>query len=52
MITARRGVIAALIVGSIVGGTASATIITASHSGAHERMEAAQHLVHASLSPT
>jgi hypothetical protein len=53
MVPVRRGVIVALIIGSLVGGTAGATIVTAaSHSSGHERIENAQHQVHNSSSAT
>jgi hypothetical protein len=52
MVPMRRGVIVALIIGSIVGGTAGATIITAASHSTHERIENAQHQTHDSSSAT
>jgi hypothetical protein len=60
MVPARRGVIVALIIGSIVGGTAGATIVTAASHTTHERVENAQragggaggHQIHDSSSAT
>ena len=44
MVSKRRGVLVALIIGSIIGGTASATILDASSASqsSHERAETAQ----------
>jgi hypothetical protein len=44
MVSTRRGVIIALIIGSIVGGTASATILSAASASQanHEKIETAQ----------
>jgi hypothetical protein len=44
MVSARRGVIVALIIGSIVGGAGGATIISAASASqaTHERTETAQ----------
>jgi hypothetical protein len=44
MVSARRGVIIALIIGSIVGGTASATILSAASASqaGREKIETAQ----------
>jgi hypothetical protein len=44
MVSKRRGVIVALIIGSIIGGTASATILDAASASqsSHERAETAQ----------
>ena len=44
MVSKRRGVLVALIIGSIIGGTASATIINASSASqtSHARAKAAQ----------
>ncbi len=36
MISTRRGIIAGLLIGSIIGGTAGATILTATEGHAHE----------------
>jgi hypothetical protein len=56
MVPMRRGVIVALIIGSIVGGTAGATIITAASHSTHERVENAgrvgAHPTHDSSSAT
>jgi type II secretory pathway component PulJ len=44
MVSKRRGVLVALIIGSIIGGTASATILEAAQASqsSHERAETAQ----------
>jgi type II secretory pathway component PulJ len=48
MVSKRRGVLVALIIGSIIGGTASATILDASSASQaiHERSESAQTAQH------
>jgi hypothetical protein len=45
MVSKRRGVLVALIIGSVIGGTASVTIMDAASASQsrHERAEAAQH---------
>ena len=50
MVSKRRGVLVALIIGSVIGGTAGATIVDAASSqSGHEQAEAV-HAVHAPAS--